>query len=252
MPGPRSAVASQSMRIKESDRATPGRPSGRVTICRLRVSLPESAWIGRFSRLHPDVDIQAVSRFDISPQRSVTEIQLRGPASGSWAAELRTLPQVREVEELEGGPSGLHLRVTHQTVKLVPIFRQLHLMVRFPFTIQSGDAFWMVVASEAKIRRLLRRLQDQAPGVVLESVRHTDPTRKAGPLTPRQTDVLRRAMAAGYFEVPRKVTLTDLAKNLGLAASSLSESLAIVEKKLLEQWPIGDGFQHDSPPTTAD
>ena len=47
-------------------------------------------------------------------------------------------------------------------------------------------------------------------------------------------------MAAGYFEVPRKVTLTTLAKNLGMAASSLSEGLAIVEKKLLSQWPISD------------
>ena len=171
--------------------------------------------------------------------------------SGTWAEELRSLPHVKEVEELEGGPSGIHLRVTHQTAELVPIFRQMHLMHRFPFTIQAGEAYWVVVAPEPKIRRLLGRLRERVPSAVLESVRHTDPTRTAGPLTPRQTDVLRRALAAGYFEVPRKITLTDLAKNLGMAASSLSESLAIVEKKLLEQWPMGDDRRLGSPRTTA-
>ncbi len=227
-------------------------PGGPVAICRLRVPLPDSAWISRFSQLHPEVCIEALSRFDIGPRRSLTEIRLQVPPSDSWAAELRSLPQVTEVEELEGGPSGIHLRVTHHTAELVPIFRQLRLMHRFPFRIRAGVAYWVVVAPEPRIRRLLSRLQEKVPAAVLESVRHTDPTRAAGPLTSRQTDVLRRAMAAGYFEVPRKVTLTGLAKNLGMAASSLSESLAIVEKKLLEQWPISDELRAEAPGTVSD
>jgi len=42
-------------------------------------------------------------------------------------------------------------------------------------------------------------------------------------------------MAAGYFEVPRRVTLTELAERIGVAVSSLSEMLAVVEKKLLQE-----------------
>lgn len=221
--------------------ATPKPAKRLVNICRLRVPLPDSAWIARFSQLHPDVRIQVLSRLDIDRRRSLTEVQLRTAEAGAWAEEIGALPQVEEVEALESEPDRIHLRVIHRTSEFVPIFRELHLMRRFPFEIRAGEASWVVVAPESKIRLLLRRLEAQAPGATLESVRHTDPGRTSGPLTPRQADLLRRAMAAGYFEVPRKITLTGLARHLEMAPSSLSEALAIVEKKLLERWPTGDG-----------
>ncbi|EQD61199.1 Bacterio-opsin activator, HTH domain protein [mine drainage metagenome] len=79
------------------------------------------------------------------------------------------------------------------------------------------------------------------PEATLEAVRHTDPTRASGRLTPHQEDLLKRAMAAGYFEVPRQITLTALSQRLGLAPSTLSETLAKVEKKLLEHREYLDG-----------
>ncbi|MCI4327047.1 MAG: helix-turn-helix domain-containing protein [Thermoplasmata archaeon] len=41
-------------------------------------------------------------------------------------------------------------------------------------------------------------------------------------------------MAAGYFAVPRGITLTDLAARLDRSKSAVSESIAIIERKLLE------------------
>lgn len=179
-----------------------------------------------------------LSRLDVDRARSLTEVELHVPEFGAWAAEVQALPRVAEVEELEGGRGRIHLRVLHRTSTFIPIFRELRLMRRFPFTVQAGDATWVIVASESKHRALLAKLRELAPCAVVEAVRRADPDLPTGPLTPRQADLLQRSMAAGYFEVPRKVTLTDLAKNLGMATSSLSEALALVEKKLLERWPV--------------
>ncbi len=212
-----------------------------MNICRLRVPLPNSAWIARFSQLHPELRIEILSRLDLDRRRSLTEVQLRTPETDPWAEEIRALPQVEEVEVLESGLDRVHLRVVHRSSGFVPIFRELHLMRRFPFEIRAGVASWVIVAPEAKIRLLLRRLEERAPGATLESVRHSDPEQSSGPLTARQADLLRRALAAGYFEVPRKITLTGLARHLEMAPSSLSEALAIVEKKLLKRWPT-DGI----------
>jgi predicted DNA binding protein len=41
-------------------------------------------------------------------------------------------------------------------------------------------------------------------------------------------------MAAGYFAVPRGITLTDLARQIGRSKSAVSEAIAIIERKLLE------------------
>lgn len=209
-------------------------------LCRLRVPLPDSAWIAPFSRQYPEMKIEVLGRLDLSRSRSLTEVELHVPEQADWAAQIRALGQVSGVEELEGVPGRIHLRVVHRTSKFIPIFRELRLMRRFPFTIRGGEASWVILAPESKHRALLARLRAHAPAAVVESVYDPGPRSPAGPLTPRQADLFRRAMAAGYFEVPRKVTLTRLAKNLGMAASSLSEALAIVEKKLLERWPAAD------------
>lgn len=200
--------------------------------------LPESTWIGKFSRLLPEVGIEVLSRLDLGRGRSLTELQLHsGEPVGVLLGALCSVPGVDDVEELEASPGHQHLRVTHRTSPFVPIFRDLRLIRRFPFLIRAGEASWVVVAPESKARALLARLREQSPASTCESVRHQETATVPGRLTDRQADLLRRAVAAGYFEVPRKITLTDLARNIGLAPSSLSEALAIVERKLLESWP---------------
>lgn len=222
---------------RPSPRAGEGPGKEVVNICRLRVPLPESAWVGRFSRLQPDVTVEVLSRLDVGNNRSLTEIRLHASDGLELAEALRALPHVYEVEELERRPGMVHFRVIHRTSMFVPIFRELRLMRRFPFRIAGGEAAWVVVAPESKARALLGRLRAAAPGAILESVQHVEVAPLRGALTPRQTELLQRAVGAGYFEVPRKITLTDLAKNLDLAPSSVSEALAIIEKKLLESWP---------------
>jgi len=213
---------------------------GLVSVCRLRVPLPQAAWIARFSREHPDVTIEILSHLDLGARRSLAEVRLHVTEVGPWADEIRALPQVEEVELLTSGPREARLRVIHRTSSFIPIFRELRLMRRFPFTIRAGEASWVVIASEQKLRQLLDRLSERAPGMRLESVRHAEVPTVGEVLTPRQTELFQRAMAAGYFDVPRKITLTRLAAQERMAVSSLSEGLAIIEKKLLERWPAGD------------
>jgi hypothetical protein len=206
-------------------------------VCRLRIRLPPSAWAADFSGKHPDVAVVILSRHDLDAHWSLTEVRMHVPDPGPWIEEVKTLPLVKEVELLSADPLTYHFRVIHRTSVIVPIFRELHLERRFPFTIRGGEASWVVVASEPKLRRLVDRLRQRAPAVTLESVRHTELHAPTGPLTPRQADLLHRAIEAGYFEIPRKVSLTELARLLGVAASTLSEGLAVVEKKLVEHWP---------------
>jgi hypothetical protein len=205
----------------------------------LRIPLPDSAWIARFSREHPDVTVEMLSRLDLGARRSLSEVRLHVPEPGPWADEIRALDHVEEVELLMSGPRETRLRVIHRTSQFVPIFRELQLMRRFPFTIRAGEAAWVVIASEQRIRQLLDRLAEHAPGVLIESVSHSEGTVGGNVLTPRQTELLQRATAAGYFDVPRKITLTRLAAQEGMAISSLSQALALVEKKLVERWPPG-------------
>jgi DNA binding protein with HTH domain len=159
-------------------------------------------------------------------------VQVRSDSPGAWAEEIRGLPGVVAVEELGPRGSATHLRVVHRTSAFLPVFRMLQLQQRFPFTIQNGVASWVVIGAEGKIRRLLALLRRRSPGLGVVSVSHQEAPGR-GPLTVRQTEIFRRAMARGYFEVPRRVTLSELAGEMQMAISSLSEALAVIERKLL-------------------
>ncbi len=217
--------------------APAGEPPEDVRVCRLRVRLPPSAWLKTFSERHPEAIIEILSRHDLDGLRSLSEVRLHLRDAGSLLEDVGRLPLVEEVEPLTVGPEVIHFRAVHRTSPVVRVFRELHLERRFPFVIRDGEATWVVVASRARIRTLLERLRAVAPDVVLEAVHHSELHQPLGPLTVHQSDLLHRAIAAGYFEIPRKVSLTELAQRLEVATSTLSESLAIIEKKLVEQWP---------------
>lgn len=54
-------------------------------------------------------------------------------------------------------------------------------------------------------------------------------------LTKRQRDVLKTAFEMGYYEVPRKVSSEDIATEMELEASTVSEHLQRAERNLLTQ-----------------
>jgi len=53
-------------------------------------------------------------------------------------------------------------------------------------------------------------------------------------LTARQEQVLGTALAQGYFEFPRRISLTGLSELVGVRPSTLSEILRGAERRVLE------------------
>jgi hypothetical protein len=52
-------------------------------------------------------------------------------------------------------------------------------------------------------------------------------------LTDRQQEIFQSAKQTGYFEVPRRVSLTELAAQLAVSKGYLSRALAIVEREMV-------------------
>jgi hypothetical protein len=59
-------------------------------------------------------------------------------------------------------------------------------------------------------------------------------------LSERQMGVLQAAHAAGWYDIPRRITLGDLARDLELGRSTVSEHLVRAEAALIDQFLNGD------------
>ncbi len=197
------------------------------------MTLPANAWMAPLSAAYPSVRFDVLDRLEISPRRVLFDVRLPTLANVGWTDVLRDLPEVRTVELLDANPSSEVYRVLFAGRTFVPLVKRLRLLRRFPFPVEDGKATWFVVGAEVRVRRLLAALRRAGVAFTVDAVRRGSDVTAPRQLTSRQREVLRRAVREGYFEVPRRVSLTELAARLGVASSTLSVTLALIERKIV-------------------
>lgn len=93
------------------------------------------------------------------------------------------------------------------------------------------------------VQALLSRLQREGFEI---RVKHLAPPPPSAPLlTPGQEEAVRAAADAGYYLIPRALTLHELAASLGVSPASLSERLRRAEARLVTRYVQEHG--HDGP-----
>ncbi|HEV2165940.1 MAG TPA: helix-turn-helix domain-containing protein [Thermoplasmata archaeon] len=190
---------------------------------------------------HPNLRVDVLDRLELGNGRTMMEVSLHSPEPRDWGGELRSLSSVEEVEVIDVSPEATVCRVTFRGSTYIPLLRRLRILRRFPFPVHRGVATWTVVGPADKVHVLLRRLAGRAPAVRLVAIRYGPVRDGLALLTLRQQEILDRAMEEGYFEVPRRISLTRLAPQLGVAASTLSVTLAVIERKIVGTLAAGAG-----------
>jgi HTH DNA binding domain len=206
----------------------------RLFLATLRIRIPRNLWTGVFSSTHPAVRLEILSRVEASPELSVSDYWISGSPPGVWAAEIGTYPDVVHVDSLAEVGDGCLYRITYKNPPVIYLYRRLRLPLQFPLRMQAGFIEWEIVARRSAFEEIIEHARMVDPDFSIVSIRRR-PLRSHLPLlTDAQHRLLNQAMAAGYFAVPRGITLTELARKLNRSKSGVSESIALIEKKLFE------------------
>ncbi|MCI4325875.1 MAG: helix-turn-helix domain-containing protein [Thermoplasmata archaeon] len=230
----RASKSTASDRFRELRRAQDETPEDRLLLATLRIRIPKGLWTGTFSRAHPSVNVEVLNRADVSKDVSVSDHWISGRPPGVWATEIASLPGILKVDSLAEVGDGSLYRITYQNPPIIYLYRDLGIPIQFPLRVQGGTIRWEVVARHSEFRAVLKYTEKADPNFQVVSIRRR-PLRSHLPvLTDTQHQLLTQAMAAGYFAVPRGITLTDLARRLDRSKSAVSEAIAIIERKLLE------------------
>ncbi len=157
-------------------------------------------------------------------------------------AFLRHQPDVHETELIysRGGESVLWVRWDIPPFSLARIANELHLLPHFPIRIHDGVLRVSVSASPDQLRRFYVQLRRQgAPNARVVSMRPEYPAGPVGLLTERQQEIFRLALREGYWDRPHRVTLSELAAMVHVSKSSIAETLAHIEMKLMREAATG-------------
>ncbi|HUR69413.1 MAG TPA: helix-turn-helix domain-containing protein [Candidatus Thermoplasmatota archaeon] len=101
----------------------------------------------------------------------------------------------------------------------------------------DGKALVSITGTRPEVSAFAMRLE--AAGHAAE-VREVAPTIPQPPLlTPSQDEAIRVAVASGYYDIPRRLNLQQLAQKLGITSASLSERLRRAEGRIIRRYTAG-------------
>ena len=177
--------------------------------------------------------IEAVNIVGLPCDETIGEYEVYGPAV-DWTDEIAGCPNVLEVHALGAQPGPGRYRIRYRRSPFIATTAEDEVLVRYPLTIKGGLMECEVIAWRSTLRHFVDALADTGHEPHLVSLRRDSLRSVHIILTPIQRALFRQALALGYFDVPRRITLTRLAERVSRNKSSVSKTLANVERRLAE------------------
>jgi predicted DNA binding protein len=208
-------------------------PSEPTVVCKFSIPLPRDSCVFEYiSRKYPAVTIHYLSAMITGKDELTSDAEFIGEGVDEHLIdEMREHQGTIQVSPLTCQPGKASYRIVEPLCPSIGLLRELRLLPRYPFPILDGSCHVVIAGPESRVRQLHARLRRSIPGTELLSVRREEEAGSAL-LTAHQYEVLKRAVREGYYEVPRRASLKELAEMIGISKSSLWETLATIEKKL--------------------
>ena len=212
--------------------------SSKPSLARIKIKFPEEIWISEIFKNYPDVKME-ISHFlpyDLEKSIGNSVIEIRHYNVNSIIKEIRNHPSVFELSVLEKEENQVKFNIKTKDPYLLYAIIKCGVLVDFPVRVDEGFAYWRLISSRDQIDQLLTLFEQK--NVNFELLRigispysiEDDKVK----LTFDEEDILDKAISLGFFEIPRKISLEQLANKVGKSKSALSVMLRkIIKKKVL-------------------
>ena len=197
-----------------------------VNQLRIEVRLPEGHWSGDVSRQRPEAVLRIEETMPLGRGRGTAKIS----SSSELAEELNAHNGVDEVRDL--GSNRYEVDIAPKGGGYIREIIEVGVIPQSPFEVRDGWVDWTIECSAEKSRELVQLLREREVPYRVVSTRTTG----SRMLTPKQRLIFDSALNEGYWDTPRRITLSDLAELLGLSKSTISVHLHKIEGVVLNSF----------------
>jgi len=200
---------------------------------RLLVDLPDGPWIADVSREFPDAGFRVLAAV---PGESAGFALVRVTARDADAvlSAMEGHDALTAVSVMARGDGVVTARVETDAPLLLLATKRSGLPIEMPLDIEDGVAEVEVTGEHERVAEMGRRLREV--GLECEVGRVRQRVNPARLLTDRQRELLLAAVDLGYYDVPRRATLTEVADHVGIAKSTCSETLQRVQRTVIREF----------------
>jgi predicted DNA binding protein len=213
----------------------------KLSLTRLKLKVPEEKWISKIFDDYPDAVIDILNFFPYDFEGTI----------GNAILIVKHYKIDQIVESLTKNSSIYALNVLNKKENEVKInlkTKNPYLLfsvikcggiVDFPIKIIDKYIIWTMISTRKQLDDILTKYEEF--GIEYSILQIVNPPLEfkddVNDLTFEESKILDTALKSGFFEVPRKISLEDLAKNLGKSKSWTSELLRKIIKKKVKFAP---------------
>ncbi|ARS90902.1 helix-turn-helix domain-containing protein [Natrarchaeobaculum aegyptiacum] len=199
----------------------------------LTVTLPERVWIQHVSTAHPQTTFRVLAAVP-GEDTGFALVRIDGDDVDSVIEEMAAHSQLTEltVAEHHDGEATVHFETTAPL--LLFSSRASGIPIELPVEIADGEATLEVTGSRERLAELAQQFEQFGLQYRIERVRER--LHASQLLSDRQLEVVEAAVEAGYYDTPRRCSLTELADELDVAKSTCSETLHRAEEAIVKRF----------------
>lgn len=205
---------------------------------RFRTTLPEDMWISQVSTTFPDATFRLLT--GAPTEDRVIEIgEIRADDPAGIEDVVQDHPDIVVYDRLHADDDCIVCRYEALEQRLYTFLGASSLPPEFPVLVGDGTMEFDVTGTRDQFDAIDAALAQSDSEYDLLSVVHTE--EQDSLLTERQRECLLVALRMGYFEVPRHCTLEDVASELGVNKSSVSDTIRRGAGNIVRWFLIGRG-----------
>ncbi len=195
------------------------------------ITIPEAIWIGRLSRSYPEAVFRVLAAI---PDEMVGSglVEIRHDGVDVVVEDFRSSEAVTGMEILHRGDERALVQFETEVPPLLFAMQDSGVPLQTPFEIVGGEVTWEITASQERLSELTA--QFEALGIPFDVERLQQRVDSEQLLTPNQATLVEKALERGYYDTPRTCTLVELAEDLEMAPSTVSETLHRAEERVMK------------------
>jgi len=212
--------------------------SQRLSLARIKIKFPDEIWISEIFKKFHDIrmEIEYFLPYDLEKSIGNALVEIIHHNLNPIIEEIRNHKSVMEFSLLEQEDNRIKFNVKTKDPYLLYAVINCGALVDFPVNVREGYAYWRIISSRERIDKLLTLFEKKGISFDLLRIGNSPyPIEdEKSKLTLEESEVLDKAIELGFFEIPREISLEDLANRLGKSKSALSVMLRkIIKKKVV-------------------
>ncbi|MFX0057557.1 MAG: helix-turn-helix domain-containing protein [Candidatus Hodarchaeota archaeon] len=206
------------------------------SMARINLEIPKSKWFSEIFDKYPDVELEVLNFLPFDFEKSIGNaiIEINHYKIDKIIEEIKKHKSVFEFnlieKELNRAKFNVKTKNPHLLFKLI----ECGVLINYPVKVKEKVAEWNLIATRERINNLFNCFEDNEIKFSLIRIGNSFSNEEdKNKIDLEEKKILKTAINLGFFDVPRKISLEELAKNLGLSKSWTSEKLRkIINKRI--------------------